>query len=52
MGRAAAHGASVILSGILATQAAGVVTAYAQQGIILRQKLIRGEWATLLLEKP
>ena len=52
MGRAAAHGASIILSGILATQAAGVVSAYAQQGIILRQKLIRGEWATLLLEKP
>lgn len=51
MGRAAAHGATIILSGLLATQAAWVANAYRQQNIMLRQKLVRGEWATLILEK-
>jgi len=51
VGRAAAKGATVILSGILRYQAPRVVTAYAQQRMVLRQKLERGEWATLILEK-
>jgi ribosomal protein L11 methyltransferase len=51
MGRAADHGATIILSGLLATQAAWVANAYRQQNIMLRQKLVRGEWATLILEK-
>jgi ribosomal protein L11 methyltransferase len=52
IGRAAAHGATIILSGLLRTQAARIVTAYAQQGIVLSRKLERGDWATLILEKP
>jgi ribosomal protein L11 methyltransferase len=52
IGRAAAHGATIILSGLLRTQAARIVTAYAQQDIVLVRKLERGDWATLLLEKP
>ncbi len=51
MGRAAAHGAAIILSGLLITQAARVVSAYARQGMVLRQRLERGDWATLILEK-
>lgn len=51
MGRAAARRATIILSGLLTTQSAWVANAYRQQGIILRQRLIRGEWATLILER-
>jgi ribosomal protein L11 methyltransferase len=50
--RAAAPGATIILSGLLATQSAWVANAYRAQNIPLRQRLIRGEWATLILEKP
>jgi ribosomal protein L11 methyltransferase len=50
--RAASHRATIILSGLLATQAMRVSSAYATQGIVLRQRLIRGDWATLILEKP
>lgn len=51
IGKAAAHGASVILSGLLVSQAARIVTAYARHGMVLRQRLERGDWATLILEK-
>jgi ribosomal protein L11 methyltransferase len=51
IGRAAAPGATIILSGLLATQSAWVGNAYRAQNIVLRQRLIRGEWATLILEK-
>jgi ribosomal protein L11 methyltransferase len=51
IGRAAVHGANVVLSGLLATQAARVGNAYRRQGMVLRRKLIRGEWATLILER-
>jgi ribosomal protein L11 methyltransferase len=50
--RAAAPGATIILSGLLATQCAWVANAYRAQNIVLRQRLIRGEWATLILERP
>jgi ribosomal protein L11 methyltransferase len=50
--RAAAPGATIILSGLLATQSAWVANAYRAQNIVLRQRLIRGEWATLILERP
>jgi ribosomal protein L11 methyltransferase len=49
--RAASRHATIILSGLLATQAARVASAYAMQGVVLRQRLIRGDWATLILEK-
>jgi ribosomal protein L11 methyltransferase len=45
-------GATIILSGILNRQAARVVSAYAQQGIVLRQKLVKGDWSTLVLQRP
>lgn len=51
MGRAARPGASVILSGLLLNQAPRVINAYAAHGMVLRRKLARGDWATLLLEK-
>lgn len=51
MGRMAARGCSVILSGLLETQAARVIAAYQRQSIILRQRIVRNEWATLTLEK-
>jgi ribosomal protein L11 methyltransferase len=51
MGRAAARGATIILSGLLVAQSSKVSAAYARQGMVLRQRLERGEWATLMLEK-
>ncbi len=51
VGRAADAHATVILSGILNGQAARVIAAYARAGIVLRQKLVRKEWTTLLMEK-
>jgi ribosomal protein L11 methyltransferase len=51
MGRAAAVGATIILSGILITQAAGVEASYVAQNMVLRQRLERGDWATLILER-
>ncbi|MDB5540141.1 MAG: ribosomal protein methyltransferase [Devosia sp.] len=51
MRRVAGIGATVILSGILVHQAPRVISAYAQQGIVLRNKLIKKEWATLVLER-
>jgi ribosomal protein L11 methyltransferase len=51
MARVAARGATVILSGLLTTQAAWVINAYARQRLILRQHLVRGAWSTLVLEK-
>lgn len=50
--RAATPGASIILSGILVPQAARVIAAYRQQGIVLKERVIRAEWITLILEKP
>lgn len=52
IGQASGRGATIILSGLLRTQAARIVTAYAQQGMVLVRKLERGDWATLILEKP
>jgi len=51
MGRIAVRGANLVLSGILDTQAARVTAAYARQGMVLRQKLQRKDWVTLILEK-
>jgi ribosomal protein L11 methyltransferase len=51
VGRIADRGATIILSGILNTQAARVIAAYARAGIVLRQRLVRKEWTTLLMEK-
>jgi ribosomal protein L11 methyltransferase len=51
IGRTAARGATVILSGLLVEQAPRVTAAYARQRVVLRRKLVRGNWATLILER-
>jgi ribosomal protein L11 methyltransferase len=51
IGRAAARGGAIILSGLLTRQAARVAAAYQRHGMVLRQRLVRGDWATLMLEK-
>lgn len=51
MGRIAAPGATVILSGILRHQAVRVINAYGRQGMTLRHRLDRKDWSTLVLEK-
>lgn len=51
IGRATARGGNVVLSGLLVSQAARVCSAYRTQGLVLRRRLIRGDWATLILER-
>jgi ribosomal protein L11 methyltransferase len=52
MGRCIARNGTVILSGLLDRQASSVVAAYTGTGLVLRQKIIRKDWATLILERP
>ena len=49
--RAASDRATVVLSGLLTSQALRVQLAYARQDIVLRRRIVRGDWATLVLEK-
>lgn len=51
IGRIAGRGAAVVLSGLLSTQAARIITAYARWGLVLRKRLQRGDWTTLVLER-
>lgn len=51
MGGITAPGATIILSGILVSQAARVISAYRQQNIVLKERIIRADWATLILAK-
>jgi len=51
MRKVTAVGATVILSGILNTQANRVISAYSQQAIVLRQRIVKKEWTTLVLER-
>lgn len=51
IGRIAERGAAIVLSGLLETQAPRVQSAYARQGMTVARKLIRGDWATLVLHK-
>ena len=51
IGRIAEPGAAIILSGLLDTQAPGVIAAYDEQGMALKEKIVRKDWATLILEK-
>lgn len=44
-------GATVILSGILNTQANRVISAYGLQHIVLRHRIEKKEWTTLVLER-
>lgn len=51
VGRVARHGATIILSGILDTQANRVIAAYRQQGMILKDRIVKKEWVTLTLRR-
>ncbi|MOA66539.1 ribosomal protein L11 methyltransferase [compost metagenome] len=51
MAAIARPGATVILSGILNTQADWVIGAYVDAGLTLVDHLKRKEWTTLVLEK-
>lgn len=51
IGRIAETGATIILSGLLSTQADKVTAAYEAQGMALLDELIRKDWSTLVLEK-
>lgn len=45
----AAPGATIVLAGLLTTQAEKVVDAYAAQGAIVRERDVRGDWTILCL---
>jgi ribosomal protein L11 methyltransferase len=49
--RVAGRHSALILSGILNVQAQRVIAAYAAQGAVLRERIVRGDWTTLILEK-
>jgi ribosomal protein L11 methyltransferase len=51
MRRIAEPGCVVILSGILIHQAPRVIAAYARAGIVLRTKIAKKEWVTLVMER-
>lgn len=51
MRKIAEPGCVVILSGILIHQAPRVIAAYARAGIVLRNKITRKEWVTLVMER-
>lgn len=51
MGGIAQRGGTTILSGILNTQADGVIAAYEAAGFALKDHLKRKDWTTLVLEK-
>jgi ribosomal protein L11 methyltransferase len=51
IGRASLRGAAIVLSGLLGTQALRVQLAYIRQGMVLERKIVRGDWATLVLVK-
>ena len=51
MARIAERGAYIILSGILESQARRVMSAYSQRGMVVRHRLQRKEWTTLILQK-
>jgi len=47
--RASAPGATIILAGLLASQADDVLAAFAQHRFVESQRVVRGEWPTLAL---
>lgn len=48
---AVAPGGSLILAGLLDTQAAGVASAYRKQGMRLADQIVNGDWPTLRMVK-
>lgn len=51
IGLAAAPGASIVLSGILVSQAARIKAAYGQQDMVFKSQITKKEWVTLTFEK-
>jgi ribosomal protein L11 methyltransferase len=51
IGRIADRGAPIILSGLLNTQAQRIIAAYNRQGMVLKDRIVRKDWTTLILEK-
>lgn len=51
VGQIAAPNCIIILSGLLNTQAEQVAGAYSAQGMVLRERIVRKDWSTLILEK-
>ncbi len=49
MSRALRRPGTLILSGLLATQAPAVISAYRRCGLVLSERLVRKDWATLTL---
>jgi ribosomal protein L11 methyltransferase len=49
MARLSARGGVILLSGLLAVQAAGVAAAYRAQGFAVRWRIRLGEWVTIIL---
>lgn len=45
-------GGGLILSGLLRHQAPGIIEAYEKEGMILKSKLEKGDWAAILFERP
>jgi ribosomal protein L11 methyltransferase len=49
--RAAGRRAAIVLSGILTAQAPRVLAAYRAQGAVLKSRIVKAGWTTLILEK-
>ena len=47
--KAAAPGATILLAGLLVSQADDVLAAFAKQGFVESQRVVRSEWPTLAL---
>lgn len=45
------HGGKLILSGLLNSQAPAVFAAYRNRGLTLQERLVRGQWTTLVLKR-
>jgi ribosomal protein L11 methyltransferase len=49
LARSLSPGARVVLSGVLATQAAAATSTYRTQGLHLERRITQGEWVTLIM---
>ena len=52
LGMRIAPGGTAILAGLLDVQARMVLAAHRRQGLVLEDRLVEGDWATLVLRKP
>ena len=52
LARALAPGGRLILSGLVRDQEAAVLAVYRAQGLVLEDRIVLGEWPTLVLGRP